>query len=58
MPARVAAAAGRRPAVFIVGLEGFADPAVLAPWPHEMLRIGAAGAIVAALRAHQAARTW
>jgi DUF1009 family protein len=51
MPARVATAAraaGRQ--VFIVGVEGFADPAVLAPWPHEILRIGAAGRIVATLR--------
>ena len=31
--AAAAAAAGR--AVFIVGLDGFAEPAVLAPWPHE-----------------------
>jgi DUF1009 family protein len=38
--------------VFLVGLEGFADPAVLAPWPHEVIRIGAAGRILAALRAH------
>lgn len=36
----------------MVGLEGFADPAVLAPWPHEVHRILAAGAIIAALRAH------
>ena len=53
LPAKVAAAAraaGR--AVFIVGLEGFADPAVLAPWPHEMRRIGAAARIIAALREH------
>jgi UDP-2,3-diacylglucosamine hydrolase len=51
MPTRVATAAraaGRH--VFIVGVEGFADPAVLAPWPHEILRIGAAGRIVATLR--------
>jgi DUF1009 family protein len=50
LPAKVAAAAraaGR--SVFIVGLEGFADPAVLAPWPHEIQRLGAAGRIVAAL---------
>ena len=36
LPGKVAAAAqaaGR--GVFIVGLDGFADPAVLAPWPHE-----------------------
>ena len=53
LPAQVAAAAqaaGR--AVFIIGLEGFAEPAVLAPWPHEMVRILAAGRIIAALREH------
>jgi DUF1009 family protein len=53
LPGQVAAAAqaaGRQ--VFLVGLEGFADPAVLAPWPHEVIRIGAAGRIIAALRAH------
>lgn len=53
LPGRVAAAAaaaGR--AVFILGLEGFADPAVLAPWPHEIRRVGAAGRILAALRAY------
>jgi DUF1009 family protein len=52
LPARVAAAAraaGRE--VFVVGLEGFADPAMLAPWPNEFIRIGAAGRILAALRA-------
>jgi DUF1009 family protein len=52
LPARVAAAAraaGR--AVFIVGLEGFADPALLAPYPHAVLRLGAAGRILGALRA-------
>ena len=51
LPAQVAAAAraaGR--GVFIVGREGFADPAVLAPWPHEMRRLGAAARIIAALR--------
>ena len=53
LPGQVAAAAhaaGR--AVFLVGLEGFAEPAVLAPWPHEMVRILAVGQILAALRAH------
>src|ERR1700761_7233528 len=53
LPGQVAAAAraaGRD--VFMVGLEGFAEPAVLAPWPHEVLRILAAGRILAALRAH------
>ena len=53
LPAQVAVAAqaaGR--AVFIIGLEGFAEPAVIAPWPHEMIRILAAGRIIAALREH------
>jgi DUF1009 family protein len=53
LPVKLAAAAraaGR--AVFIVGLEGFADPALLASWPHEMRRIGAAARIIAALREH------
>ena len=53
LPGKVAAAAhaaGRR--VLLVGLEGFAEPAVLAPWPHEVIRIGAAGRILAVLRAH------
>jgi DUF1009 family protein len=36
----------------MVGLEGFAEPAVLAPWPHEVVRILAAGRIIAALREH------
>ena len=54
LPAKVATAAraaGR--GVFIVGLEGFADPVVLTPWPHEILRLGAAARIIAALREHQ-----
>jgi UDP-2,3-diacylglucosamine hydrolase len=53
LPGQVAAAAhaaGRE--VFLVGLEGFAEPAVLAPWPHEVVRILAVGRILAALRAH------
>lgn len=51
LPGRVAAAAraqGRE--VFILGLDGFADPAVIAPWPHEVNRIGAVGRMLAALR--------
>jgi DUF1009 family protein len=36
--------------VFILGLEGYANPAVLAPWPHEFQRMGKAGRILAALR--------
>ncbi len=53
LPGQVAAAAkaSGRP-VFMVGLEGYADVSVLAPWPHQMLRIGAVGQILAALRAH------
>jgi DUF1009 family protein len=53
LPGQVAAAAraaGRE--VFLIGLEGFADPAVLAPWPHETIRILAAGRIIATLREH------
>jgi DUF1009 family protein len=52
MPLRVATAAraaGR--AVFLVGLEGFAQPAALAGWPQAMARIGAAGRILELLRA-------
>lgn len=53
LPGRVAAAAqaAGRP-VFIVGLEGFAEAAVLAPYPHIVLRIGAAGRILSELRGH------
>jgi DUF1009 family protein len=53
LPARVAdaaRAAGR--AVFIVGLQGYAEAAVLAPYPHAMIRIGAAGRLLGALRDH------
>ena len=53
LPGRIAAAAaaaGR--SVFIVGLEGFAERGVIAPWPHVVLRMGAVGRIFAALRAH------
>ena len=53
MPLRVAAAAraaGRE--VFLLGLEGFAQPELLAPYPHAFARIGAAGRIVELLRAH------
>lgn len=54
IPARVAAAAraaGRE--VFVVGFEGFVDPALIAPYPHIILRLGAVGKILAALRAHR-----
>jgi DUF1009 family protein len=52
LPGRVAAAAaaaGRK--VFVVGLEGFAEPAVIAPYPHATARLGAAGRILSLLRA-------
>ena len=52
LPGRVAAAAaaaGRE--VFIVGLEGFAERDVIAPWPHVSLRMGAAGRIISTLKA-------
>jgi DUF1009 family protein len=53
LPGRVAAAAraaGR--AVFLIGLEGFADAAVLEPYPHAFIRMGAAGRILDLLRRH------
>lgn len=56
LPARVAEAArasGR--AVFVIGLEGSADPAMIASYPHEFVRIGAAGRILALLRQHRCA---
>lgn len=52
-PGRVAAAAtaaGRR--VFIVALRGFAEPAVVGPYPHQSVRMGAAGEILRLLRDH------
>ena len=53
LPSQVAAAAkaaGR--AVFVVGLEGFVDKSWLVDWPHEIIRMGAAGRIKAALLEH------
>jgi DUF1009 family protein len=53
LPGQVAAAAraaGRQ--VFVVGLEGYAEPAVIAPYPHDTARLGAAGRILALLRGH------
>lgn len=49
--ASAAQAAGR--AVFVVGLEGFVDTARLPPWPHEVIRIGAMGRILTALRTNR-----
>ena len=48
--AHAALASGRK--VFIVGLQGFAEPAVLAPYPHEFARMGGAGTILNLLRRH------
>jgi DUF1009 family protein len=50
LPGQVAEAAlaGGR-AVFITALEGFAEPGVVAPYPHRFFRLGAVGAIRAAL---------
>ncbi|WP_291295967.1 LpxI family protein [Elioraea sp.] len=51
LPARLAAAAraSGRP-VFVLGLEGHADTATIAGYPHALHRIGAAGQILGALR--------
>jgi DUF1009 family protein len=53
LPGRVAAAAtaAGRP-VFIVALEGFAEPQTVAAYPHATARIGAAGRILELLRAN------
>jgi DUF1009 family protein len=51
MPARLAAAAsasGR--SVFVLGLEGHVDAAAIAAFPHRVVRIGAGGEMLAALR--------
>jgi UDP-2,3-diacylglucosamine hydrolase len=46
--ARAAQAAGR--GVFIIGLDGHAEPARLAPFPHAFMRMGAAARMLAVLR--------
>ncbi len=48
--AACAAAAGRT--VFMIAFQDFAEPAVVAPWPHEYVRLAAAGRILASLREH------
>ena len=48
--ARAVLAQGR--AVFIVAFQDFAEPEVVAPFPHEVIRLAAAGQILAALRRH------
>ncbi|MCQ8277368.1 UDP-2,3-diacylglucosamine diphosphatase LpxI [Acetobacteraceae bacterium KSS8] len=53
LPGQVAAAAAAQGrAVFIVAFQDFAEPDIVAPWPHEVIRLAAAGRILAALRAH------
>jgi DUF1009 family protein len=51
LPGQVAAAAraAGRP-VFVAALEGFAEPEVVRPYPHQFFRLGAIGAIRQALR--------
>jgi DUF1009 family protein len=48
--AQAARASGRE--VFLIGFDGYANPVALAGWPHVILRLGAMGSILAALRAH------
>ena len=50
-PGRVAATAAASRPVFIVALQGFAEPSVIAPFAHCWARMGAAGQILAMLRA-------
>ncbi|AZV39668.1 LpxI family protein [Komagataeibacter xylinus] len=38
--------------VFIVGFQGFAEPDVIGPWPHRMIRLAAAGEILSTLHEH------
>ncbi|MXV44101.1 UDP-2,3-diacylglucosamine diphosphatase LpxI [Saccharibacter sp. 17.LH.SD] len=53
LPARLAQAAFEQGwSVFIVGFEGFADPTLIAPFPHKMLRLAAVKDIFSALREH------
>jgi DUF1009 family protein len=51
MPARLAAAAAAsgRP-VFVLGLDGHVDRAAISPFPHRVVRLGAGGEALAALR--------
>jgi DUF1009 family protein len=48
--ARAALAAGRP--VFVLALQGFADLALLAPFPHAVIRLGAIGRGIALMRQH------
>jgi DUF1009 family protein len=51
--ADAARAAGRN--VFLAALEGFAEPAVVAPYEHQFFRLGAVGAIRSALKSRACA---
>ncbi|MBS0959099.1 MULTISPECIES: LpxI family protein [Acetobacter] len=54
LPARVAeAVVARGGSVFILGFEGFAEPETIAPWPHQIVRLGAAGQMLSLLREHK-----
>jgi len=48
--ARAARDAGRP--VFVIGFQGFAEPAVIENFPHEYVRLGAAGRMLELLRQH------
>ncbi|WP_172822899.1 LpxI family protein [Granulibacter bethesdensis] len=51
LPGRVAAAAMRAGRdVFIIAVEGYAEPAVVGPYPHAFVRVGAAGRILSLLK--------
>ena len=53
LPSQVAErvlAEGRQ--VFIVGFQGFADPELLVPYPHKIIRLAAAGDILGTLHLH------
>ncbi|NHO52937.1 DUF1009 domain-containing protein [Acetobacter estunensis] len=54
LPGQVAAAvaAQGRP-VFMIAFQDFAEPSVVAPWPHAWVRLAAAGQILSELRAHR-----
>lgn len=53
LPAQLAHALKKQGrSVFLVGIEGFADVERLAPFPHVMCRLAAAGQILAAFRQH------
>lgn len=56
LPAQVAAAALEKgKSVFVVGFRDFADTALLAPYPHEIIRLAAVGETLAALKSMVAA---